>query len=322
MFRSLATNPTLLGSLCALAAVFCFSVNDVSIKFLSGGYALHEVVLIRSAIGMTVLFAILVPLTGERAIWRTNRLGIHIIRGLCVVFANMTFFLGLAALPLAEGVALFFVSPLIITVFSVIFLKEFVGPRRWVAVGFGLLGVLIVLRPGSEVFQVAAFLPIAAAFGYAGLHILTRLIGKSESALTMTFYIQITFVVVSSGLGLSFGDGSLAGSENASLAFMFRQWVMPVGLDWIILVLVGTTSALGGFFISQAYRVAEAGVVAPFEYVAMPLAVLWGVMVFDEWPDLIAVLGILLIIGSGLFMIWREAGSRETEVSDTPRYRR
>lgn len=322
MLRSLSDNPTLLGALCALGAVFCFSVNDMAIKFLSDGYALHEVVLFRSLIGMAVLLIVLLPVSGGFAALRTRRLGLHLARGACVVFANMTFFLGLASLPLADGVAIFFVSPLIITVFSVIFLGETVGPRRWAAIALGLVGVLIILRPGTSVFQPAALLPFAAAFGYATLHMLTRYIGRTENALSMSFYIQLTFIVISGLTGLAIGNGQLAGTGNASLDFLFREWVMPSGRDWWILFAVGATSAFGGFLISQAYRVAQAAVVAPFEYIAMPLAVIWGVLVFGDWPDLVAAVGIALIIGSGLFMVWRDAKDRRASVPDTPRYRR
>lgn len=316
----LPLSPALTGALSATAAVVCFSVNDTAVKFLSGDYALHQVVLIRSVFGLVVLLVLMMPFTGGPAALATRRLGMHLLRAGCVVFANMTFFLGLAALPLAEGVALFFVSPLIITLFSVIFLKETVGPRRWAAIAVGFLGVLIVLRPGTEVFQPAALLPVAAAVGYAALHMLTRHIGGTESALAMTFYIQLSFVAVAGAMGLAFGDGRLAGTGDASLDFLLREWVMPKAIDWWLMALVGLASALGGFFISQAYRVAEAAVVAPFEYLAMPLAVLWGLLVFGEWPDAVALAGIALIVASGLFIVWREAMARRAPPG--PRYRR
>lgn len=322
MLTTIRENPALLGSVSAIIAVFCFSVNDVVIKFLSGDYALHQVVLIRSLIGMAFLLGVMMPFSGGWAGLRTRRLGIHAIRGMCVVIANMSFFLGLAALPLAVGVAIFFVSPLLITVFSVIFLGEKVGPRRWVAVLFGLVGVLIVLRPGTEAFQWASVLPVIAAFGYATLHMLTRKIGKTESAFVMSFYIQMMFVLVSASFGLIMGDGRFAGSADPSLEFLFRAWVWPPLGDYVYLVAVGLTSALGGFFISQAYRTSEAALVAPFEYLAMPMAVFWGFMIFDEWPDVVALAGIALILGSGLYMIWREARLRRARVPDTPRYRR
>lgn len=310
-------NLNLTGALSALGAITCFSVNDVAIKFLSDGYALHQVVLIRAAIGGTLLIALILLFQGGLATLRTNRLGMHLIRGGCVVFANTTFFLGLAALPLATGVAIFFISPLVITVFSVIFLREHVGPRRWAAVLLGFLGVLIVLRPGTEAFRFAALLPLLAAVGYAALHILTRHIGRTESPAALAFYIQATFLLVSATMGLFFGQGQMGGQADPSLDFLFRAWTWPALSDWWVLILLGVTSTAGGYLISQAYRVAEAALVAPFEYAAMPMAILFGLLIFDEWPDAIALLGIALILASGLYMVWRD-----TRPPPTTRYRR
>ena len=315
-------SPASVGALSAVIAVVCFSINDVAIKFLSGGYALHQVVLFRSLIGTTFLLAVILPLSGGWRALRTRRPAMHLLRGLCVVFANMTFFLGLATLPLAEGVAIFFVSPLIITVMSVVFLGERVGPFRWGAVAVGLLGVVVVLRPGSAAFQFASLLPIAAAFGYAALHMLTRAIGKTESTVALSFYIQLTFVIVTLILGLAMGDGRYATTSHPSLEFLFRAWRMPDPADWAVLLLVGLASALGGFFISHAYRISEAAVVAPFEYLALPLSVLWGVLVFADWPDGWTYLGIALILGAGLTIIWREAVKGRARHPQSPRYRR
>ena len=315
-------NTILFGPLSAVIAVFCFSTNDVAIKFISNDYALHLVVLIRSLVGLVVLFILIVPLSGGVKVLYTKRLGLHFLRGLCVVFANITFFLGLAALPLAEGVAIFFISPLLITIFSVIFLKEIVGPRRWAAVTIGLIGVLVILRPGSASFQTASLLPLSAAFGYATLHMLTRYIGKTESAASLSFYIQVTFLVVCLMSGLIIGDGKFSGWSDPSLEFLFRAWSWPSDDHYLILILIGTTSALGGFFISQAYRMSEAAIVAPFEYIALPIAVFWGVLVFGEWPDKTTFAGIALILGSGLYIIWRETVLKDVETPKVPRYRR
>ena len=262
MLPTLMQNPARFGALCATLAVTTFSVNDVVIKFLSGDYALHEIVLVRAVVGMLFLAAFIAPFSGGLSIMRTKRLGLHIVRGLMVVTANMTFFLGLAVLPLAETVAIFFVSPLLITVFSVVFLGDRVGPLRWAAIFVGLAGVGVVLRPGTDTFQYAAFLPIFAAAAYAGLHIMTRYIGKTESAATMTVYIQLTFIGVSLLFGLAFGDGKLADQDNASLAFLFRAWSMPSMADFWLMAVIGVGTGLGGFLISQAYRVAEPSVVA------------------------------------------------------------
>ncbi len=123
----------------------------------------------------------------------------------------------------------------------------------------------------------------------------------------MAFYIQLTFIIVSGLMGLAFGNGQFANTGDPSLDFLFREWAVPASKDYFLFVLIGASSSFGGYLISQAYRVAEAGLAAPFEYVAMPLAIFWGVMVFGEWPDLIAWIGISLIFGGGLYTFWREA---------------
>jgi drug/metabolite transporter (DMT)-like permease len=316
---ALTTHRTnMIGILSAIGASFFFSINDMSIKFLSGDYALHQVVLIRSLIGTALLLAIIVPLEGGFKVLKTKRLSIHLVRGFCVVFANMAFFLGLAAMPLADAVAIFFISPLVITAFSVIFLGEKVGPHRWAAVGAGLLGVLIMMRPGSAAFQLAALLPLVSAFAYAALHILTRKIGVSEKAATMTFYIQVTFIGVSTAMGLVFGDGRFAGTGDPSLEFLLRSWTMPAPGDYFIFLLIGAGSTLGGYLISQAYRLAEAGLAAPFEYIALPLSIFWGVTVFGEWPDLVAWIGISFIVAGGLYTLWRETIRKREVTTDQP----
>ncbi|MEQ8257544.1 MULTISPECIES: DMT family transporter [Roseovarius] len=309
----------LAGAGCALLAVMCFSLNDVGIKFLSNDYALHQIVFFRSAIGLLTFAVIFLPFYGLRVL-RTRRPGAHLLRGICVVGANSCLFLGLAAMPIADAVAVFFISPLVITVFSVIFLRETVGARRWAAIAVGFVGVLVIVKPGTSAFQAAALLPMAAAVLYAVIHMVARKVGGTESAATMAVYIQITFILSCSIIGLSIGDGKFAQQDHASLAFLFRAWGTIAAHDWWILVMLGVSSVLGGFFISQAYRISEAAFAAPFEYVAMPMAIMWGVTVFGTWPDRTAWIGIALILGSGLYLIWRESRKDQIVASDEPRH--
>jgi len=295
----------------------CFSLNDVGIKFLSDGYALHQIVFIRSAIGLLTFAVIFLPIYGLRVL-RTRRPGAHLLRGICVVGANTCLFLGLAAMPIADAVAVFFISPLVITVFSVIFLGETVGARRWAAIAVGFAGVLVIVKPGTSAFQMAALLPMAAAVLYAVIHMVARKVGGTESAATMAVYIQITFIIACSIIGLSIGDGKFADQSHPSLAFLFRAWGPIAPSDWWILAMLGVSGVMGGFFISQAYRISEAAFAAPFEYVAMPMAIIWGVTVFDTWPDRSAWAGIALILGSGLYLIWRESRKDQIVASDEP----
>ncbi len=183
---------------------FAFSLNDLGIKFLSGDYPLHQIVLIRATVGLCFTLAIFHSPGGRLPKSRkTKRLGMHFLRGLFVVFANMTFFLGLAAIPLSEATAIFFVSPLVITLFSVCFSGERVGPWRWFAVASGLLGASSCCVREQAPFSMPRFFRWCGAVGYASLHILTRKMGVTEKASTMAFYIQLTFIFVSAVIGLA-----------------------------------------------------------------------------------------------------------------------
>ncbi len=283
-----------------------FSLNDVGIKYLSGDYALHQIVLVRATVGLLLTLLVLVPLEGGYHLLKTRYPVTHIVRGMCVVFANMCFFVGLASISLPEASAIFFIAPLFITALSVLFLGEKVGVRRWMAVVVGMAGVIVMLRPGSDAFRYAALLPLCAAFAYACLQILTRKIGLKEKASTMSFYIQAVFVVVCAVFGLAFGDGRYANPDNPSIDFLFRAWSQPQQRDFLIMVGLGVSSGIGGYLVSQAYRICEATLIAPFEYMALILAIFWGITLWGEWPDVIAWTGIFMIFSSGMFIFWRE----------------
>ena len=174
---------------------------------------------------MAIFLVLIMPLSGGLSILRTQRLGMHLLRGACVVFANTFFFMGLATMPLADAVAIFFVSPLLITIFSVIFLKEKVGPRRWTATLIGLIGVIIIVRPGTSAFQIASILPVFAAIGYAFCTSLHGALG-AQKVLRHDLYIQLTFILVSASVGLTVGDGRFDTGDSAMLSFL-RTWVVP-----------------------------------------------------------------------------------------------
>lgn len=299
------------GAMAAILAVLCFSLNDILIKYLSGDYALHQIILIRTLVGLSFLLAVIVPLEGGPKSLIARRPFLHLLRGLCVVLANTSFFLALAVLPYADATGVFFISPLLITAMGALILGERVGLRRWLAVLIGLVGVIIMLNPGTEM-QIALFLPLFAAFSYAMLHMLTRRIGVADSAAAMSFYIAVSFLVVSTVVGLIFGDGAYAGRGPDILHFLLRPWVWPPAGDWIWLCLIGMASISGGYFISQAYRTTEASLIAPLEYTALPVAIFADIVIFATWPDLRVWLGILLIAGAGLFVFRRENRARAT----------
>jgi S-adenosylmethionine uptake transporter len=300
-----------LGVLFVLAGVFAISINDMLIKQLSGSYPLHELIFFRSAIGL--MFSIgLVRMEGGWRILKTRRPFLHLTRGLLIVIANMSYFLALAAMPLADATALFFAAPLFITVLSIPILGERVGVMRFSAVLVGFVGVVIMQRPWADAADLQAqrivlLLPVLAALTYALNQLMTRKLGVDSKAAALSVYIQATFLVVSAGFFLLAGDGRYAlGVSNPSIEFLFRPWTWPSQEDWWVLIGMGANAAIIGYCLSQAYRLADAATVAPFEYVGLPLAVFWGWVMFAEVPVWEVWAGISLILGSGLFVFIRE----------------
>jgi len=154
---------------------------------------------------------------------------------------------------------------------------------------------------------------------------LTRKMGKTESALTMSFYIQVTFIFTSCLFWLFVGDGRLSEVDSPAMHFLLREWGALSRDDGLVFVLVGMSSAFGGFLISQAYRKSEAAFVAPFEYIAMPLSICWGILIFNNFPDTQSLLGMGMIVGSGLYIIWRETIREKRKAKHllgSPRFRR
>ncbi|MGC1496756.1 MAG: DMT family transporter [Sulfitobacter sp.] len=294
-----------------LVGVFAISINDMLIKQLSGGYPLHQIVFTRSAIGVIISLG-LVKLEGGFHLLRTDNVGLHITRGLLVVVSNMAFFLALAALPLAEVTALFFAAPLFITLLSIPILGEKVGVMRLSAVAVGFIGVMIMQRPwaGTESMhasRLVLLLPVLAALTYALNQLMTRKLGVTAKASVMSLYIQAVFIFVSLGFYVIAGDGGLV-HENSSVSmqFLLRAWVWPApGDEWVFLAL-GLNAGIIGYCLSQAYRIADAATVAPFEYIGLPLAVFWGFAIFGDLPTWEVWFGITLILTAGLFVFLRE----------------
>jgi len=300
-----------LGIALILVGMVAMSINDMLIKMLSGDYPLHQIVFTRSIFGL-FFSLILVRVEGGFAILRTRHPFLHTLRGLLIVVSNMTYFTALAVMPLANTAALFFIAPLMITLLSIPFLGETVGPFRLGAVIVGFVGVLVMLQPweGENDFgvsRIVLFLPVIAALTYALNQILTRKLGVTTKASAMVVYLQATFILVSILFWIFAGDGRYAvGLDSKSLVFLLRAWQWPNQTDIQYFVGLGVISSFVGYSLSQAYRVADAATVAPFEYIGLPLAVFWGWLFWAELPDFMATIGILLITGSGLFVFLRE----------------
>ena len=302
--------------------MLCISINDLIVKQFSTNYPLHQIIFIRSAIAMLVTL-VLVKVEGGFKILKTKQIKLHALRAISIFFCNMIFFSAIATLSLATATALFFVAPIFITLLSIPLLGEKVGIRRLLAVIFGFFGVFIMMKPntwsGSDIHPFIYFLPVIAAMLYAFMQIMTRKLSKSSKPSALAFYIQVTFMSLSLIFGLIFGDGKLADlSSNTSMQFIFRGWLIPKGNELPYFLILGFLAAGVGYFMSKAYSTAAAASVAPFEYVLLPLSIFWGWTFFGDIPDLYIFIGIIFVVGSGLYVLLREK-KRESIASFMPR---
>jgi S-adenosylmethionine uptake transporter len=295
----------LAGILFLLLATTLFPLQDVIIKSISGGYAVHQIVFFRGLFALPMVLLIVHLDHGLHAL-RFGSIGLQLFRAAAGFSSYIVYYMALATLGMAETAAITFAAPLFVTVLAVFFLGETIGLQRWLAVTAGLIGVLVAMRPGYGVFEPAALLALAAAFTYACSIIATRRLGNSTNGGSLTLFATCFFTMAGAGLGLAFA-GAEAASSHRSVAFLYHPWVRPQGADWLLLMALGGISAVGFFALSQAYRLADASVVTPLEYSYLPWAVLWGYLFFGNLPGAHTWIGLVLIVGSGLFVIYREA---------------
>lgn len=217
----------------------------------------------------------------------TRHIWLQLIRSAFLFGATYSFFSALAHIGLADAAAIFDLNPLIITILAFFFLKERVGPRRLLGVIIGLIGALIIIRPGSSIFSPYAVLPVIAACCIAGYVITTRFLGRDENILTSLLY------------------STLIGTIAASV-LVPPVWQTPSVQGAGMMLMLGILGATGQFLLIRAFTLAEAATIAPFSYVGLLFAVLYGYLFFGELPDAMTILGALVIVGSGLYVWHRE----------------
>jgi drug/metabolite transporter (DMT)-like permease len=269
-----------------LASTVFLGTSDVTSKYLSATLPSVEIAWIRFLVFALIMLPAMLPGSPLYAL-PTGRLGLQAMRGTALLLSSLFFISGLRFLPIAEASATSFVSPLFVTALSILFLGESVGVRRWLATAVGLIGVLIILRPGSGAFHAAAFFPIVSALTWACTLIMTRMLSGRERVITTMTY------------------SSLAGVGILSALVPF-VWVTPSWHDILFGILVGVASTAGQWIVVLAFRYAGASVLAPFSYSQLVWVSILGFMIFGEVPDVWTVVGAAFIVASGLYTAHRE----------------
>ncbi len=275
-------------------AVLIFTLMDAVVKGISATYPTGEIVFFRNIFAFIPLMAYAWATVGHISL-RTAKPWGHVARGLAGVSAMFCYFLSYKLLPLSDAIALGLSGPIFLTVLSVPLLGEKVGWRRWSAVIVGFLGVLVMTRPGHGVFEIAALVPLLAAVFYALAMVSIRRLRHSESSTTIVFY----FTAFAACAGLCTLPIGYLDADYA--------WVMPQDLgDWGIVALIGLMGGCGQIFITQAFKRAGVSIVAPFDYMALVYGFLLGYFVFSEVPDRYLIVGGLVVVSSGVYIIHRE----------------
>lgn len=305
-------NSALKGILSVLAGIAIFSVQDLILKLISGGYPLHQAMLIRSLTAIPCLLVITYALDGTLRTLVSPTWPAMLVRGLLNFLAYTLYYLALAALPMATTVALYFTAPLMIVVTSVFVLHERVSVARWLAVAAGFSGVILMVRPGGELFDWAALLPVLCGIAYAGSMILARIMGSKDTAAAMAFWGNLAFLACAASLALIYGRGGSAEGVHPSLAFLTRGWVWPSNWDLFLMASCGGIAAIGLTLLTQAYRIAQSSVVAPFEFSFAFWGILWGWLFWGDLPDALGWLGIAIIIAAGVYVLRAEGVAEPT----------
>lgn len=277
------------GILLMIGAIFCFTLMDAAAKELSGRVGVMTTLWARYAGQALLVLLLVLPRLRTTLVTRYPRL--QLARSVVLLMATLCFFTGLSRIGIAEATAIMDVNPVLITLGGAVFLGERIGPRRALGIAAALIGALIIIRPGTEVFSPYAVFPLMAAVFYSTYALITRFVGRDEDAWTSLLY-TAAFGALVLTVGLPF------------------YWQAPPDLTALALMLViGCIGSLGQLLLIRALQAGEAGLLAPFAYVALIFATFWGVLFFDEWPDGPTILGAAIIAVSGIYVWYRETRS-------------
>ncbi|TCT23427.1 DMT family transporter [Thermomonas haemolytica] len=277
-----------------LVAVAAFALMDAGMKALSAQYPPLQVAALRGAASLPWVLAWALWTAGPAGL-RMVRWPLHLLRGVLGVLMLASFVYALKRLPMSTAYAIFFVAPLLITALSVPILRERVGPRRWTAIAFGLLGVLVVLRPSAAgMFTVAGLAVLVAATCYALSAITVRVLARTDRTQAITVWLLAM---------MAGGAGALA----------LPDWVALRGEHLAIVIAIGIAGALGQYAITEAFRLGEASLIAPLEYTALVWGVALDLAIWGVLPGAITWVGAAIIVASGLYLLRRERVHAEAE---------
>ena len=300
-----------------LIAMMVFSVKDGIMKHIYNFVSLYEIYLIRTVVSFVLILLFLI-ITKKPIVFKSQYPFLTFTRVILFFFGFSSFYVSLTVLPLGTATALFFVTPFLITIFAHFFLKEEIGLRRWSAVVVGFIGVYVTLNPDFSNFNYLSLLPILCALCYSLSMIIIKKTSDKDSVYTQTFTFYIGAIIISIIFYFIIGDGQYNVSDHPASQFIFREWFVDFNSNILLMTATGVTATLAFLFLFTAYSIASPAVVSPFEYSILFWSPLVGWLYFDEIPSLNTVIGILIIVSSGVYIFMREKAQNQSLATEKP----
>jgi len=279
-----------LGIIFMILSVISFSVMDIVVKLMSSHYPTGQLIFFRGFFGLIPILFI-IPKERFGNLLKTEKIKLHLVRAFGGAFAMTFLYLGLKFLPIADAITISFAAPIFATIFSIIFLNEKVRLIRWLAIFFGLTGVIIVLKPGTELFTYYSFFPILFCIGFATISIAIKKLSKTEPDYLIALY--FTLVLILFGL-ISISMG----------------WKKIDISDIHYLIIIGLSGSIGNIFLTKSIREADISLVTPIKYLSLVFAIIAGWLIFNEIPSTLTISGAMLIILSTFVIFKREAAKK------------
>ena len=305
------------GIIFILLAMMVFSVQDGIMKHIYSFVSLYEVYLIRTLVSFGLIL-IFLKFKNKKIVFKTQYPLLTLCRVILFFFGFSSFYVSLTVLPLGFATALFFVTPFLITIFAHFFLKEEIGIRRWSAVVVGFIGVYITLNPDFNNFNYLSLLPILCAFCYSLSMIIIKKTSEKDSVYTQTFTFYFGAIIFSTIFYFLIGDGQYNTSDHPASQFIFREWFVDLESSILFMATTGLTATVAFLLLFTAYSIASPAVVSPFEYSILLWSPLIGWIYFNEIPSLNTVIGILIIVSSGIYIFMREKAQEQLIATEKP----
>jgi drug/metabolite transporter (DMT)-like permease len=293
-----------LATLCVLTGIGLASAQDAVVKYMSSGYPAYETLLYR-CIGSLPVLAFMLWKEGNWSL-ATPLWPRVLLRALILAVAYLSFVLAIAAMPIANAVAIYFTMPFFVAGLAGPLLGERVRFHRWMAIIAGFIGVIIMVRPGAGVFEPAAVLALMSALGYAVGQMLGRPLSQRVAPIIIATWQNFVYAGMAIAIGVLFNTVDFGSFSHPSLVFLSRPWVWPGAFDMALLLGHGVLAGCAMILFINAYRLAETNFVAPFEYSAMIWAVGYGLLLFGDFPDAYTWIGAAIVIVAGIGMILRD----------------